>query len=34
MNFKFNEEEQSILEMLKDFCEKEVAPIAAEVDEN
>ena len=34
MNFHFNEEEQEILDMLKDFCEKEVAPIAAEVDEN
>lgn len=33
MNFKFNEEEQEILEMLKDFCEKEVGPIAAEIDE-
>lgn len=34
MNFHFNEEEQEILEMLKDFCEKEVGPKAAEVDEN
>lgn len=33
MNFKFNEEEQEILEMLKDFAEKEVAPLAAEIDE-
>ena len=34
MNFHFNEEEQEILSMLHDFCLKEVAPIAAEVDEN
>lgn len=34
MNFHFNEEEQEILEMLKDFCEKEVGPKAAEIDEN
>lgn len=34
MNFRFNEEEQEILEMLKDFCEKEVGPKAAEIDEN
>lgn len=33
MNFKFNEEEQEILDMLKDFAEKEVGPIAAEIDE-
>ena len=33
MNFKFNEEEQSILDMLHDFCLKEVKPIAAEIDE-
>ena len=34
MNFKFNEEEQEILSMLTDFAKKEVAPIAAEIDEN
>ena len=34
MNFHFNEEEQEILDMLHDFCLKEVAPIAAEIDEN
>ena len=34
MNFHFNEEEQDVLDLLKDFCEKEVAPKAAEVDEN
>ena len=34
MNFHLNEEEQEILEMLKDFCEKEVGPKAAEIDEN
>ncbi|MBR0411786.1 MAG: acyl-CoA dehydrogenase [Eubacterium sp.] len=33
MNFKFNEEEQEILDMLEDFCEKEVGPKAAEIDE-
>ena len=33
MNFKFNEEEQEILDMLHDFAVKEVAPKAAEVDE-
>ncbi|MPM25311.1 Acyl-CoA dehydrogenase, short-chain specific [bioreactor metagenome] len=33
MNFKFNEEEQSILDMLHDFCLKEVKPLAAEIDE-
>ena len=33
MNFHFNEEEQEILDMLHDFCLKEVAPIAAEIDE-
>ena len=33
MNFKFNEEEQEILDMLHDFAVKEVAPLAAEVDE-
>ena len=34
MNFHFNEEELDILGMLKDFAIKEVAPKAAEVDEN
>jgi len=34
MNFHFTEDEQDILNMLHDFCLKEVAPIAAEVDEN
>ena len=34
MIFHLNEEEQEILDMLHDFCLKEVAPIAAEVDEN
>lgn len=33
MNFHFNEEEQEILSMLEDFAVKEVAPRAAEVDE-
>ena len=33
MNFHFNEEEQDVLDLLKDFCVKEVAPKAAEVDE-
>ena len=34
MNFHFSEEEQDVLDMLHEFCEKEVAPKAAEVDEN
>ena len=34
MNFHFSEEEQEILDMLHDLCLKEVAPKAAEVDEN
>ena len=33
MNFHFNQEEQDVLNMLHDFCLKEVAPIAAEIDE-
>ena len=33
MNFKFNEEEQEIIDMLHDFAVKEVAPLAAEIDE-
>ncbi|MEA5002504.1 MAG: acyl-CoA dehydrogenase [Christensenella sp.] len=33
MNFHFNEEEQSILNMLHDFSVNEIAPIAAETDE-
>ena len=33
MDFKLNEMEQEILDMLHDFCVKEVAPIAAELDE-
>lgn len=34
MLFKFNEEEQKIIDTVHDFCVKEVAPIAAEIDEN
>jgi len=34
MNFKFTPEEQEVVEMLHEFCLKEVAPIAAEIDEN
>ena len=34
MNFHFTEDEKDILNMLHDFAVKEVAPIAAEVDEN
>ena len=34
MNFHFTEDEKDILNMLHDFAIKEVAPIAAEVDEN
>ena len=33
MNFKLSDEEQEIIYMLHDFCVKEVAPIAAELDE-
>ncbi|MCI1966425.1 MAG: acyl-CoA dehydrogenase [Oscillospiraceae bacterium] len=33
MNFKFTAEEQDVLDMLHDFCEKSVAPLAAEIDE-
>ncbi|MCD8018440.1 MAG: acyl-CoA dehydrogenase [Clostridiales bacterium] len=33
MNFHFNEEEQEIIDMLHDFCVKEVEPKAAEIDE-
>ena len=33
MNFHFSQEEQDILSMLHDFCEKDVGPIAAEIDE-
>ena len=34
MNFHFTPDEQDVLDMLHDFCLKEVAPIAAEIDEN
>ena len=33
MNFHFNQDEHDVLDMLHDFCLKEVAPIAAEIDE-
>ena len=33
MNFHFTEGEQDILNMLHDFCLKEVKPLAAEIDE-
>lgn len=33
MDFKFSEEEKDVLNMLHDFCVKEVAPLAAEIDE-
>ena len=33
MNFHLNQDEQDVLDMLHDFCLKEVAPIAAEIDE-
>ena len=33
MNFHFTPDEQDVLDMLHDFCVKEVAPIAAEIDE-
>ena len=34
MDFKFNEIEQEIINMVHDFSVKEIAPIAAEIDEN
>lgn len=34
MLFKFNEEEQKVIDTIHNFCVKEVAPIAAEIDEN
>ena len=34
MKVHFTPDEQDVLDMLHDFCEKEVAPIAAEIDEN
>ncbi len=33
MDFKFTAEEQEVLTMLRDFCLKEVKPLAAEIDE-
>jgi butyryl-CoA dehydrogenase len=33
MNFQFTPDEQDVLDMLHDFCVKEVAPKAAEIDE-
>ncbi len=33
MDFKFSADEQEIIEMLHDFCLKEVKPLAAELDE-
>jgi len=33
MDFKFTSEEQDIIDMLRDFCLKEVQPIAARIDE-
>lgn len=33
MNFHFTDEEKDILDMLHDFCLKEVKPLAAEIDE-
>ncbi len=33
MNFHFNEEEQDIIRMLDDFAEKQVGPLAAEIDD-
>jgi butyryl-CoA dehydrogenase len=34
MLFKFSEEEQKIIDSVREFCVKEVAPIASEIDEN
>ena len=33
MDFKFTEDEQSVVDMITKFCEEKVAPRAAEVDE-
>lgn len=33
MNFKFTEEEQKLLEQIHEFAVNEVAPLAAEIDE-
>ena len=33
MDFKFTPEEQDILDMLKELCEKQIGPLAAEIDE-
>ncbi|MCI2106892.1 MAG: acyl-CoA dehydrogenase family protein [Intestinimonas sp.] len=33
MDFKFSPEEQDILDMLKELCEKQIGPLAAEIDE-
>ena len=33
MNFHFNQDEQDVLDLLHDFCLKDVAPLAAEIDE-
>ena len=34
MDFKFSDEEQDIISMLREFCIKEVQPLAAELDEH
>ena len=33
MDFKFNADERDILDMIHDFCLKEVKPLAAEIDD-
>ena len=34
MDFKLNDEQQLLRDMIREFTEKEVRPIAAEIDEN
>ena len=34
MEFKLNDEQQLLRDMIREFTEKEVRPIAAEIDEN
>ena len=33
MNFKFNEDEQKVIDLIHEFGVNEVAPLAAEIDE-
>ena len=33
MNFKFSEDEQKVIDLIREFGVNEVAPLAAEIDE-